>query len=436
MHNEHEKEAKRSNLLLSIEQGKEQTFTPTVAWKVPTMPSFANPVAYRGVAYWVNNAGVVSAYDVKSGEQLFAERIKQTCWAAPLGFGDRVYFFGKDGLTTVLQAGPAVQGPGHERFMGSVQPRLPRRRQSWHSRRQTGRQAGQFQRQGAARQGRQEARGQKRAAGARPRWQDVCRSDPVWRRGSERQHGDPIRDCRLLRSPEELTARPARGWLGLPPRLLLPPDFHAENPVVSSRTCLALVLALLVSAPVFGQHVLNYEGDPIRYSNGTPDNPVARLQARIGEGRVKLAFDPKFGYLPAVLKELSIPVSSQMLTFGKTSLQSDHIGPATPRAIYFNDAVHVGFVKGANTVLEIAVADRTARHGFLHARPVGGHRAEIRTANESLPELSWRRAKPGGARVAGPIRLPRPTRSPRSRGWKLPNRSRQPFEPAPGAVGT
>ena len=48
-----------------------------------------------------------------------------------------------------------------------------------------------------------------------------------------------------------------------------------------------------------------------------------------------------------------------MLTFGKTSLQSDHIGPATPRAIYFNDTVHVGFVKGANTVLEIAVADRT-----------------------------------------------------------------------------
>ena len=109
MHNEHEKEAKRSNLLLSIEQGKEQTFTPTVAWKVPTMPSFANPVAYRGVAYWVNNAGVVSAYDVKSGAQLFAERIKQTCWAAPLGFGDRVYFFGKDGLTTVLQAGPSFK---------------------------------------------------------------------------------------------------------------------------------------------------------------------------------------------------------------------------------------------------------------------------------------------------------------------------------------
>ena len=106
MHNEREKEAKRSNLLMTVELGPNGAFVPKVNWRVPTMPSYANPISHRGVAYWVNNAGIVTAFDTKSGKQFFAERIQQTCWAAPLGFGDRVYFFGKEGLTTVLKAGP------------------------------------------------------------------------------------------------------------------------------------------------------------------------------------------------------------------------------------------------------------------------------------------------------------------------------------------
>ena len=106
MHNEREKEAKRSNLLMTVELGPNGAFVPKVNWRVPTMPSYANPISHRGVAYWVNNAGIVTAFDTKSGKQFFAERIQQTCWAAPFGFGDRVYFFGKEGLTTVLKAGP------------------------------------------------------------------------------------------------------------------------------------------------------------------------------------------------------------------------------------------------------------------------------------------------------------------------------------------
>ena len=50
-----------------------------------------------------------------------------------------------------------------------------------------------------------------------------------------------------------------------------------------------------------------------------------------------------------------------MLTFAKTSLQSSHIGPSTPRTIYFNDEMHVGFVTSSDlsqTLLELAVADR------------------------------------------------------------------------------
>ena len=44
--------------------------------------------------------------DVATGEQKYAQRTKQSCWATPLPLGDRIYFFGKDGVTTVLAAGP------------------------------------------------------------------------------------------------------------------------------------------------------------------------------------------------------------------------------------------------------------------------------------------------------------------------------------------
>ncbi|MFO0823948.1 MAG: PQQ-binding-like beta-propeller repeat protein [Gemmataceae bacterium] len=104
MHSEREKEAKRSNFLMTVEATKGE-FKPTVSWRVSALPNFANPVTHKDVAYWVNKTGIVTAYDVKGGKELFSERIKQTCWAAPLGVGDRVYFFGKDGFTTVLKAG-------------------------------------------------------------------------------------------------------------------------------------------------------------------------------------------------------------------------------------------------------------------------------------------------------------------------------------------
>jgi hypothetical protein len=45
-----------------------------------------------------------------------------------------------------------------------------------------------------------------------------------------------------------------------------------------------------------------------------------------------------------VLAALDIPVSSQVLVFSRTSLQTEYIAPWVPRAIYFNDDVYVGHV--------------------------------------------------------------------------------------------
>ncbi len=68
-------------------------------------PNWVSPIVHQGLAYWINRAGVVYCFDTKTGDKVYAERIKQSCWATPVGVGDRVYFFGQQGLVTVLASG-------------------------------------------------------------------------------------------------------------------------------------------------------------------------------------------------------------------------------------------------------------------------------------------------------------------------------------------
>ena len=93
----------------------------------------------------------------------------------------------------------------------------------------------------------------------------------------------------------------------------------------------------------------------IQYAGETTD-PVGRLAKRLASGQVKLDYAPGAGYLPALLKELGINADSQVLVFSRTSIQADRISPRTPRAIYFNDDVSVGYVQNSE-VLELTSLD-------------------------------------------------------------------------------
>ena len=73
-------------------------------------------------------------------------------------------------------------------------------------------------------------------------------------------------------------------------------------------------------------------------------------------GELHLEHDGKVGYLNALLQALDVPPESQMLVFSKTSLQRHRISPRTPRAIYFNDDVYVGFCHSGD-VLEVSAVD-------------------------------------------------------------------------------
>jgi hypothetical protein len=125
-------------------------------------------------------------------------------------------------------------------------------------------------------------------------------------------------------------------------------------PRYSLRICLVICATVSCVTPKARCDV-NYEDAPISYSSAVADNPVSRLQHRVQAGETTIEFEPQHGYLKSLLKHLEISPTSQVLSFAKVSLQKDRISPETPRAIYFNDQVHVGYVRGGP--IEIAVAD-------------------------------------------------------------------------------
>jgi outer membrane protein assembly factor BamB len=101
---ESESLAAQSNGLVSVK-------LTDVRWEVKKVwindkvsTSWASPIVHNGLAYWVSRVGVVTCMDVATGEVLFNERLGQSCWATPIGVKDRIYFFGKEGLTTIIKS--------------------------------------------------------------------------------------------------------------------------------------------------------------------------------------------------------------------------------------------------------------------------------------------------------------------------------------------
>lgn len=130
------------------------------------------------------------------------------------------------------------------------------------------------------------------------------------------------------------------------------PSSNSMRSIVLSGLIVAPV-ALLLAVPATAQD-LNLP--PIHYETATPENAITRLQKEIAAGKVKLKFEDDRGYLKSVLAALDIPESSQVLVFSKTSLQRGRITPKTPRAIYFNDDIYIGFCLRGE-VMEVSVAD-------------------------------------------------------------------------------
>ena len=131
------------------------------------------------------------------------------------------------------------------------------------------------------------------------------------------------------------------------------------------RVCAALLVAALGGA-VRGQVPAGQAREPfpgtlddhpvIGYADTLVHDRVARLNDALADGRVALATEGSTGVLRSLLAALDVPESSQVLVFSKTALQSQFTGPATPRALYYSDAVVVGYI-ASSPVIEVAALD-------------------------------------------------------------------------------
>ncbi|TWU48552.1 outer membrane biogenesis protein BamB [Rubripirellula tenax] len=71
---------------------------------------YSTPLAFAGYVYYVNKVGVLYCVNQETGEQVFAKRIGNPCWASAVGVthsnGEQlVYFVLKNGFTIVLRPG-------------------------------------------------------------------------------------------------------------------------------------------------------------------------------------------------------------------------------------------------------------------------------------------------------------------------------------------
>jgi hypothetical protein len=155
-------------------------------------------------------------------------------------------------------------------------------------------------------------------------------------------------------------------------------------------TCgLILAAGLFAAAQRRDVFVGSRDAPAIRYSSGPTSDAVAALNRQLEDGSASLTFDPANGYLRSVLAALNVPVESQALVFSQTSFQASVINIHNPRAVYFNDTVAVGWVRGGK-VLEVAAQDPQQGVVFYALDQVASPKPRLTRDNQCLAcHLSW-----------------------------------------------
>jgi hypothetical protein len=132
------------------------------------------------------------------------------------------------------------------------------------------------------------------------------------------------------------------------------------NRLIAAGTCVLVTGVLSAASPMAGSTQLGdsfhrwLDAPAIGYHVVGAD-PVARLNQRLADGTAHLEFSGPSGYLKSVIEALDVPLQSQLLVFAKDSFQAPLISPETPRALFYNDQVAVGWMPGG--FIELASED-------------------------------------------------------------------------------
>jgi hypothetical protein len=127
------------------------------------------------------------------------------------------------------------------------------------------------------------------------------------------------------------------------------------NPSLRALIPASIAALLVASGAAAAERIFNFREAPHSYFEHRPQDRLARLHQDIAAGKASVDTSDEQTFLKTLMEALDVPVSSQILVFSATSLQSEIINPRNPRALYFNDDTYVGWVPGGR--VEVAAID-------------------------------------------------------------------------------
>jgi len=152
---------------------------------------------------------------------------------------------------------------------------------------------------------------------------------------------------------------------------------------------IVVVLGLLTAGSLLESRIQAAEPRPgifnplHEYDTRPVDDRFSRYLANLETGDAKLDTSNEQAMLVGLLKDLEVPVNSQMLVYTATSLQKGLISPRNPRALYFNDDTYVGFVPGGR--VEVVSLDPTLGGVFyLFDRLQPGRQPTVRRTSDCM----------------------------------------------------
>jgi outer membrane protein assembly factor BamB len=115
--------AAKSNLCLEFKEGED---TPTVAWRSKRcIADYCSPVVSGEFLFLINGDGVLGCLDKNTGEEKYRQRLGFECWATPIVRGDQLFVFGKNGKSSVIEAGDAFKKIGENDLWDTANPPRP-----------------------------------------------------------------------------------------------------------------------------------------------------------------------------------------------------------------------------------------------------------------------------------------------------------------------
>lgn len=80
--------------------------TPEIAWQNnKNAPKMSSPVVSNGLLFYVDDGGIVSCVDTKTGEALYRERLGGKFSSSPILADSKLYFCSREGVVSVVEAG-------------------------------------------------------------------------------------------------------------------------------------------------------------------------------------------------------------------------------------------------------------------------------------------------------------------------------------------